>query len=568
VPPALQLLIAQGVKAHRAGDLDSAERFYRQVLGKAPGEANALHLLGVVKAQQRRFQEAEALLAKALARKKNDPEVLNNLGNVLLELGRPAEAAARFRRALGLRPGYAEAHYNLGNALRRTGDLAAAIASYRTANELRPNYRDALLNLAEALRWADQPAEALDLLRRLLEAYPADAEAYGLLGTILRQAGRMEEALKAFDSALALNPRLAGIHYNRVRTIKIEEADRQLPAMEALARRAHELGPAERGLLHMALGKAYEDLGRYDEAFASYLSGNRLKRALVPYDEAAVAARFASLRRVFTPELLAQRAGQGAPSPLPVFIIGFPRSGTTLVEQILASHPQVHGAGELSDLDHLATALRARRAPALAYPDYLPSLRPEELLVLAQSYVDRLRQRAPAALRITDKLPENYMHVGLIRIALPGARIVHVGRNALDACFSCFAINFFSALAYTCDLSELGRQYRRYAELMAHWRSLLPPDAMLELQYEALIDDPEGQSRRLLDFCGLEWDARCLRFHETERAVRTASVNQVRQPLYRSSLERWRRFEKHLGPLIESLGAAAAPSIPAISSEG
>jgi tetratricopeptide (TPR) repeat protein len=557
VPQALQPLIAQGLKAHRSGDLAGAERIYRKILGQAPDEFDALHLLGLVKAQQRRFEEAEVLLAKALAIKNDSPDLLNNLGNVVLELGRADDAAARFQQALSLRPNYAEAHYNLGNAKRRAGDLDSAAASYRTAIGLRPNYRDALFNLAELLRWSDQPAAAIDLLRRLLAAYPRDADAHGLLGTTLRQEGQIEEALKAFDRALALNPRLAGIHYNRVRSVKIEPGDSQLSAMEALARREQELGATERGLLRMALGKAYEDLGRDDEAFANYLLGNRLKRALVPYDETAAEARFAALHRIFTAELLSKKTGQGAPSSLPIFIVGFPRSGTTLVEQILASHPQVHGAGELSDLEHIAAAMRASRAPELSFPDCLPSLRPEELLLLGQTYLDGLRRRAPSAMRITDKLPENYLRIGLIRLALPGARIVHVGRNPLDACLSCFAINFLNGLPYTCDLGELGRHYRRYLALMAHWRSLLPPDGLLELQYEALIDDPEGQSRRLLDFCGLAWDARCLAFHETRRTVHTASVDQVRQPLYRSSLQRWRRFEKHLGPLIEALGAPA-----------
>ena len=241
-------------------------------------------------------------------------------------------------------------------------------------------------------------------------------------------------------------------------------------------------------------------------------------------------------------------------------MVGFPRSGTTLVEQILASHPQIHGAGELGYLDHVATSFRAAAAPGLGFPDYLPHLAAAESRALGEAYVERLRSLAPAAARITDKLPENYLNIGLIHLILPRARIIHVRRDPLDVCVSCFSINFSGGLTYTSDLGELGRTYRRYLELMAHWRRLLPPGAMLELAYEEVVGDLEGQARRLIEYCGLAWDPRCLEFHETRRMVRTASVNQVRQPLYSSSLQRWRRYERHLGPLIEALGPEGAAS--------
>ncbi|HEY2111931.1 MAG TPA: sulfotransferase, partial [Dongiaceae bacterium] len=364
-----------------------------------------------------------------------------------------------------------------------------------------------------------------------------------------------------FDQAVTLNPRLAGAHYNRVRSTTIRADDPQLPVKQGLVARDQQLSEIDRSLLHMALGKAYEDLGRHDEAFASFREGKRLKRKLAPFDEAAMAARFESLQRVFTPALMAAACGQGSESDLPIFVVGFPRSGTSLVEQILASHPQVHGAGEVGYLDQIAASLRASTAPELPYPEYVAYLGAAEFRALGDAYVAKLRALAPAAGRITDKLPENYLNIGLIHLALPRARIVHVRREPLDVCVSCFAINFFAGLPYTSDLGELGRVYRRYLELMAHWRRLLPAGAMLEVQYEEVVADLEGQARRLLHHCGLAWDPRCLTFHETQRPVRTASVNQVRQPLYRSSLERWRRYERHLGPLIEALGPEGAASV-------
>lgn len=546
-------LLPRALRAHREGKLATADKLYRRILEQTPGDINALQLLGVMRAQQRRFAEAEPLLAKAAAGDPANPDFQNNLANVRMELGRAGEAAEGFRRALSLRPAFPEAQYNLGNALRRLDRVDEAAAAYRAALSLRPDYRDALLNLADLLRTSQQPAAAIEILERLLARHPRDAEAHGVLAATLRQTGRITDALSHFDQAVSLNPRLASAHYNRVRSATVRPDDPQIPVMQGLLGRAQEISEIDRCLLRMALGKAYEDIGRHDEAFENFREGKRLKRRLVPYDEAATAARFEALQRVFTPALMA--AGmEGSQSQLPIFVVGFPRSGTSLVEQILASHPDVHGAGEVALLDQAASAFRASTAPTLGYPDYMAHLGPGELRALGDSYVAQLSALAPEVRRITDKLPENYLNIGLIHLALPRARIIHVKREPLDVCVSCFAINFFAGLPYTSDLGELGRVYRRYLELMAHWRRVLPPGAMLEVQYEEMVGDLEGQARRLLDYCGLAWDPRCLAFHETERAVRTASVNQVRQPLYRSSLERWRRYEKHLGPLIEALG--------------
>ena len=552
-------LLPRALRAHREGKLVMADKLYRRILEITPGDVSASQLLGVVRAQQRRFAEAEPLLLRAATADPANADAQNNLGNVVLELGRTAEAADRFRRAIALRPQFPDAHYNLGNALRRLDQPEAAISAYRTAIELRPGYRDAMFNLADLLRVTDHAA-ALELLQRLLALHPRDGEAHGLLATMMRQVGRMEEAATHFDQALALNPRLAGVHYNRVRSTTIKPGDPQIAVMQWLVGRP-EMSETDRCLLRMALGKAHEDIGRYDEAFENYREGKRLKRKLVPFDEAAMTARFEALHRVFTPALLASWPDNaGSSSTLPIFVTGFPRSGTTLVEQILASHPQVHGAGELGLLDQVAGAFRAAAAPGLGFPDYLPHLDAAESRALGDAYVERLSALAPGVPHVTDKLLENYLNIGLIHLVLPRARIIHVRRDPLDVCVSCFAINFSAGLAYTSDLGELGRTYRRYLDLMAHWRRLLPPGAMLEVQYEEVVGDLEGQARRLIDYCGLDWDPRCLDFHETRRMVRTASVNQVRQPLYNSSLQRWRRYERHLGPLIEALGPEGAAS--------
>jgi hypothetical protein len=276
------------------------------------------------------------------------------------------------------------------------------------------------------------------------------------------------------------------------------------------------------------------------------------------YDEAAVLDALERTRKAFTAELMRANRGAGDPSSLPVFIFGMPRSGTTLVEQILASHPQVFGAGEIADFTQAIAGLGGVAAQAQYSPEALSRLPDEDLRRLGASYVERIRRLAPAAARIANKTPGNFHFAGLIHLALPNARLIHTRRDPVDTCLSCFQQMFPETLSYTFDLAELGRYYRAYEAVMAHWRAALPSGAMLEVQYEEVVADLEGQARRIVAHCGLEWDPRCLSFHETERPVRTASVMQVRQPIYTSSVGRWRAYEAFLGPLLAELGPLAS----------
>ena len=310
--------------------------------------------------------------------------------------------------------------------------------------------------------------------------------------------------------------------------------------------------------LHFALAKAYADLRRHELAFRHLLAGNALKRRQTEYDEAVTLGKLARSRAVFTPELVGGLRGFGDPSRRPVFIVGMPRSGTTLVEQVLASHSQVFGAGELEHFSRAAASVCEPSGATVPYPEMLATITGERLRVLGTRYLasaSAVAPRAAAAERITDKMTANFRLVGLIHLALPGARIIHVRRDPADTCFSCFSKLFAGEQAFTYDLGELGRYYRAYEALMAHWRAILPPDAMLEVQYEELIADFEPQARRLLAHCGLEWEDACLAFHKTQRPVRTASATQVRQPIYRSSVGRWRPYEPWLGRLRNALGA-------------
>jgi hypothetical protein len=275
-----------------------------------------------------------------------------------------------------------------------------------------------------------------------------------------------------------------------------------------------------------------------------------LKRATFEYDANAVTRHFDAIRRTFDRNTLERLRGAGDASTVPIFVLGMPRSGTTLTEQILASHPDVHGAGELPDL----LAIAQRPVNGAGYPGNILALDRAQLTVWGADYVAGLRRHAPGAKHITDKMPANFFAVGLIHLMLPHAKIIHVNRNPVDTCLSCFTRLFNRKQNQTYDLAELGRYYVDYVRLMNHWRALLPAGAFLDVRYEDIVADPETQARRLLDHCGLEWNAACLDFHKHRRSIRTASVTQVRQPIYKTSVERWRHYEKYLGPLLDALG--------------
>jgi tetratricopeptide (TPR) repeat protein len=363
----------------------------------------------------------------------------------------------------------------------------------------------------------------------------------------LRTFGRIKEALPLLEKAVELAPHRGKFVGSLVESKRFVDGDPHLGLIETLARDIGSLSEEDQIYLHFALGKVYADLGQHERSFSHLIEGNRLKRKQIVYDEAAELARLERTRALFTAEVMRKARGCGDPSRVPVFIVGMPRSGTTLVEQILAAHPMVYGAGELSDFEAVLAGLRGSIAAR-------SGLGREELHQIGIRYLQRLRATAPSAERIIDKRLENFRYVGLIHLALPNARIVHVRRDPLDTCISCFSILFMhNYQPFSYDLAELGRYYRANAALMEHWREVLPSEQMLEVQYEELVVNFEPLARRIVAYCGLEWDAACLEFHKTKRPVWTASVIQVRQPIYRSSIGRWKVYEDMLRPLSEAL---------------
>jgi Sulfotransferase family len=333
--------------------------------------------------------------------------------------------------------------------------------------------------------------------------------------------------------------------------------DPHLAAMQKLVVAPEALSKTDRIKLNFALGKAYADLKDHRRSFQHLLAANAGKRAMVAYDEPVALALFDRIEATFSCELIAARSGGGDPSRRPIFVLGMPRSGTTLVEQILASHPMVHGAGELETLSEVVLAVGSPGSTTIPYTDFVPALDRAALMSIGAHYLAALNERVPSGERVTDKMPTNYYFAGLIHLALPNAKIIHTVRDPLDTCMSCFSKLFAGAQNHTYDLGELGRYYKRYERLMTHWRRVLPPDRILDVRHEDVVADLETQERRIVSYCGLPWSDLCLSFHETDRPVRTASVTQVRKPIYKSAVGRWRDCEEFIGPLLTALDLPA-----------
>ena len=527
---------------------------YRSVVAQRPQFSEAHANLGFTLMSAGDYHAAETHLGEALRAHPNSAPIHNAMGVVLYGQVRMAEAAQSFQRVTTLLPNDAEAHANLGNALREMTAYSEAEASYRRALALNERYARAHFDLAALMYLQDRFAEAEQSYRRALELKPDYVEACNNLGRSIRRQGRLDEARECFEAAMTIDPDTVETYFNlaSLRTFTPEHAE---PArLEKLADKVPFLKENSRIRYWFALGKMREDLGRYDDAFAAFVEGNRLKHAQISPDEAGKVALIQNVRNVFDASFMASRPTPVSPEQRsPIFIVGMPRSGTSLIEQILSTHPDAHGAGELPDLENILFALATDAGlPAQRYPEVAAGLSATALRQWGDAYIERVWKLAPQATHISDKMMSNFAHIGMIRLMFPNAKIIHAMRDPMDSCFSCYATLFAkNNLDFTYDLGSLGRYYQRYIELMQHWQQVLPAGSILELRYEDMVADTEGQARRLLDYLGLPWDPACLNFHENKRVVRTASAAQVRRPVYQSSVARWKHFESHLGPLLD-----------------
>jgi tetratricopeptide (TPR) repeat protein len=569
---------------------EAVARFERAIELK-PDYAEAHGNLGAALNKLDRHEAAIPHFERALELNSNLAEAHNDIGNALAALERYEEAVERYRRAIAIKPTFAAAHGNIGNALVELDRRDEAIRHFEAAFGLDPEALETQVSLAGALSFVDRHDEAVEHFRAVLAKRPDSAEAHAQLGNALESAGRSEEAAACHRQALAVRPEFAqahnalGIslislgriveaqraieraielaptvgHFHRTLTLtkRFTTGDPHLAAMEQLA-----LDPAAspddegRMELNFGLGKAYADLDRQADALRHLIDANAVKRKKIKYDEPTALAQFQRIKETMTRELIARKSGHGAVSDVPVFILGMPRSGSTLIEQILASHPQVLGGGELPNFGQAVARVCGGEAGTPArFTEVVPDMPGERLGEIGARYLDSVGRLGPKARRISNKMPANFRLAGLIHLALPGAHIIHSRRDPIDTCLSSFEREFSkNNQNFTYDLAELGRYYRAYDDLMAHWDAVLPPGTILDVQYEELVADFEPQARRIVAFCGLEWDERCLAFHRTERPVQTASAAQVRQPLYRSSVGRWHSAKHLLRPLLDELG--------------
>ncbi len=508
-----EVLFLRALSAHRQGLFVEAECLYRAALEADPGHADAMHNLGTLLVKAGKLQEALPLLERAAALKPQSSAHRENLANTYRLLGRRRDAAAQYKQALALDPGRV-------SLLRKTVEI-----------------------LLETRR----PDEVEAILTEALARAPRFALGHQLLSLVFFLQDRMDEALAEIEEAIALEPDNA-VHYRMLSDIKrFGPGDPHIAAMQELHKHIGQASRYERVCLGFALAKAYTDSGEQDRAFAQLLETNALVRTGMRYDENKIFALFARMKSVFTAQFL-RRAQGGDPGNVPIIILGMLRSGTTLSEQILASHPKVKSVGELQLFDEAVRTVLPR------FPDGVDDIDAAALKAIAGTYLTSLREFADGAERIIDKFLFNVLHAGLIHMAFPNARFVHLVRDPVDTCLSCFATHFTAGQPYAYDLGELGRYYRAYEDLMAHWHGVFPPGTMLKMRYEELVSDPKGQIVRLLEHCALPWDDACLSFDKQRHFVMSASTAQVRRPIYRSSVGRWRPAAALLRPLIEGLG--------------
>lgn len=615
-------LLQKSLELHQKGQLRDAIRGYDQVLLMSPDSFDALHLKGLATYQAGNASEAIPILTRAIKLRSGIPAAYNSRGLALQACGKLEMALKDFGKAIELKPDFAEAHCNKANALREIGRLddaqsacaeairlnpgmaeihnslgvilkdarnwQAAQESFIRAIKLKPNYLEALNNLGNVFKELRRFDEAVACFDRVLVLNRTHAQTYSNRGTALQELERFEEAVESYQKAIGLKPDHAqawvGLADIESRFGKFAAAEEKYEKARMLDR--HAVAPLcglaevrkfsgpeplvgeieellsgrpmldeDRSRLHHAYGKICNDLGRYDDAISHFMAGKQLLKS--GFSMAQHKERYAAMKRLFTREFFLERQDFGLQDERPVFIVGMPRSGTTLVEQVLASHHLVEGLGELPHLARIAGRLGWIQANPQAFIDGIQVLRTDDVSRMGEAYSQAYGKADPAHIRLIDKMPHNFQWLGLVALMFPKARIIHCRRNPLDTCVSLYMQGYINQHSYAKDLETLGAYYREYQSLMDHWNAVLTLP-IHDCPYEQVISDFEATARQLVAFLGLPWDPNCLNYHTQAGHVSTASRWQVRQPLYGSSVGRWRRYDRHLGPIKHALGVSDA----------
>jgi len=568
------------------GDYQGVLDTCKQVAGQQPLMPAPYSLMGNALACLGRFDEASEQYKKAMALQPNDPGILNNLGNALYLEGNLEQAAEMLQRAVKLRPAYADAHNNLGNIYKALNDNTLAVTHFQLAVQHNPERWEAHLALADIFcSRIGHPDAAEHHYRKAVDLNPESIQAWAGLANVHRYLGRLDDALEVIRETQQIFPSertaFAGeadilerkgdyeAAYQLASTI-CEQDSLEPMAADVLLRVCHRTDSYDQAvavakrlidsptvketgkeMLRFSLGKLYDKLEDYDSAFINYQAANEITD--VPFDPEKHRQRIDRLIEVFSQVNIDSLPRATVDGNRPLFIVGMPRSGTSLTEQILASHPEVAGGGELNEINDIAASVRKALKSAEDYPQCVTELTKSHLNQMATRYLNKLSQYGELETYITDKMPHNFLNLGLIRLMFPECRIIHCSRDPRDTCLSIYFQSFGWLHSYGARLDWLGLYYREYHRLMQHWEAVMRP-SILTIRYEELVQDQEGVTRQMLDYCGLDWDDACLDFHKSGRIVATASYDQVRQKLYTKSRARWKNYQNHLQPLLETLG--------------
>jgi tetratricopeptide (TPR) repeat protein len=540
----------------RAGDElagDAAYLRYTAIVTAPPELADARSALA-----ENRLDTAESLLTAHLGRAPQDVVALRVLADAVARRGDYGLAEQRLKECLALAPGYAAARFDLArvlNAVQRSDEALAQLDRLLASAPANRTYR---VLRAQVLRLVGRNDEAIALMEQVVAENASDVVSLVVFGHLLREVGEQARAIETYRQALAVQPGSGDVWWSlaNLKTFRFTADEEQV--LRAQVARSPELGVG-RVRLEFALGKALEDSGQYAESFEHYERANDLQRGALDYDSEAVTADVRRSEAMYTPRFFAERAGWGLDRRDPIFVVGVPRSGSTLLEQILASHPQIEGTRELPDMAAIANelAVRSRVGGHSTYPQVIGTLRREDVEQLAARYLAQTQVHRPLGRpRFVDKMLGNFGHVGLIHLMFPRATIIDARRHPLGSGFSCYKQLFPRGMTFAYNQTEMGRYWRDYHELMAHFDAVLP-GRVHRVHYEAMVADPEREVRRLLEHCGLPFDERCLRFYETTRTVMTVSSEQVRRPIYAGGVDQWRHYELWLDPLAQALGSLA-----------
>ena len=536
-----------GVVLEELGRTEPAIEHYKKSIGIAADNAAVHRQLGDAYTKLQRWEDAIEAYQQVLAIQAEDVDTIIKLGNAFIAAQLLTESILLYEQALTILPDNALVHRQLGASLQRTGQTNKAIECFEQALRLRPDYVGARLDLARVLRQLGRAEEALVPLEEAIDLEPVDGEAHISLALTLRQLGQTELAIERLEQFLTIRPTCGSAYYH-ISMIKPKQAF--IPAVEKVISQPN-LSKGDAMYCHFALGNFFDSGKSFDQAFRHILRANTLQRETFTYDAKENSQTVDSLIKVYSKGFIQGKRQFGSASQLPVFIVGMPRSGTTLTEQILSCHALVHGAGEIEAFPAVNHSIAQQLKYAKPHPECMSLIDRKMVEEYSARYLQELTLHCPTAARITDKQPGNFARIGLIKTLFPDARIIHCQRNPLDNCISLF---FHCFMPFKCsfELRELGQYYLDYQRLMSHWQNLIPGE-IFTVRYEELVVDQEKVSKQLIDYLGLEWDEKCIDFHNNERNVMSPSNIQVRQPMYKRSMNKWKNYERHIQPLINML---------------